>query len=106
MDHFPPEVEALPVFEGAFSARQLHADNCEVLFASYPAGMDIPDHSHPSQNAGVITQGRLFMTMNGEEKSYGVGDWYRIAADCVHSARFEEASSLVEFWFAADVLDE
>ena len=99
--HFPDLIRALPEFEGPFDAYRLGAEGCEVLFASYPAGTSIDPHTHPSRNVGVITEGELFLTVGGEEKRYGPGEWYRIDANEEHSARFEVATSEIEFWFTA-----
>lgn len=100
--HFPRKIQELPSYEGAFDARQLHADNCEVLFASYPAGMKIEAHEHESENHGVITKGELHMVVDGEAKSYQPGDWYFLAPGQTHSASFKEETSLIEFWFKDD----
>ena len=99
--HFPDLIRHLPEFEGPFDAYRLGAEGCEVLFASYPAGTSIDPHSHPSKNAGVITEGELFLTVGGVEKRYGPGDWYRIDANEEHSARFDVVTSEIEFWFTA-----
>ena len=100
--HFPSKIQALPSYEGAFDARQLHADNCEVLFASYPAGMEIEPHDHDTENHGVITKGELHMVVDGEARSYQPGDWYFLAPGQTHAASFEVDTSLIEFWFKED----
>jgi quercetin dioxygenase-like cupin family protein len=99
--HFPDRIRELPAFEGAFDARQLHGENCEVLFASYPAGMKIEPHEHGSENHGVVTAGELRMVVDGENRRYSPGDWYFLAAGQVHSASFTVDTSLIEFWFEA-----
>ncbi len=99
--HFPDLIRQLPEFAGPFDAHRLDAKDCEVLFASYPAGTSIDPHTHPTRNVGVITEGELFLTVGGIESRYGPGDWYRIDADAEHSARFEIATSEIEFWFTA-----
>jgi quercetin dioxygenase-like cupin family protein len=96
---FPDRISSLPAFEGPFDAFRLAAEGCEVLFASYPAGTIIDPHDHPTDNVGVITEGELILIMNGEETTYGPGDWYRVAAQAEHAARFEVATSEIEFWF-------
>lgn len=97
--HFPDKIRSLPIFKGAFDAHQLHGDNCEVLFASYPAGMEIDTHHHDSENHGVVTAGELTMVVNGEERRYTPGDWYFLSALEEHSASFRVNTSLIEFWF-------
>ena len=100
--HFPPEILALPKFDGQFDAFKLQAEGCDVLFASYPAGTSIPPHHHDSANVGVITSGELLLTVDGAEKRYGPGDWYHVPARAEHSARFERETSEIEFWFHPD----
>ena len=99
--HFPRQFRSLPKFEGPFDAFRLKAENCDVLFASYPAETAIEPHDHDTDNVGIITQGELILTMDGEETRYKAGDWYHVPAKVVHAARFEEATSEIEFWFSA-----
>jgi quercetin dioxygenase-like cupin family protein len=101
--HFPPEIEALPDFDGPFDAHRLGADGCEVLFATYPAGTTIAPHTHRTDNVGVITKGQLVLTVDGPDgdsvTSYGPGDWYHVPAETEHAARFDTDSAEIEFWF-------
>lgn len=98
--HFPPEVTALPGFDGQFDAYRLRAEGCEVLFASYPAGTRIGLHRHDTDNVGVITKGALDLTMNDTTSRFAVGDWYRVPANTEHAATFDTDSAEIEFWFA------
>jgi len=97
--HFPDLVRQLPEFDGPFDAFRLAAEGCDVLFASYPAGTSIDTHTHETRNVGVITEGELILSMNGKETRYGVGDWYEVLANEPHAARFDVATSEIEFWF-------
>ncbi len=76
MTHFPRQILDLPKYQGRFEAFKLAAQGCDVLFASYPAGSSIEAHSHDTDNIGMITQGELILTMNGQTERFGVGDWY------------------------------
>lgn len=99
MTHFPKLIRSLPKFEGPFDAFKLAAENCDVLFASYPAGTTIPPHSHETENVGLITQGELILTLDGNETHYGPGQWYHVPANVIHAAQFEKETSEIEFWF-------
>lgn len=100
MPNFPPEILALPIFEGQFTATKLTAKNCDVLFASYPAGTFIAPHTHDTDNVGVITAGALWLSVDGApEVCYESGDWYHVAAGTSHTARFETDTEEIEFWF-------
>lgn len=97
--NFPALIRNLPAFAGPFDAYELRAENCQVLFASYPAGASIEEHTHATENCGVITVGELFLTVDGEERRYGPGDWYHLRPEQSHAARFEVYTSEIEFWF-------
>ena len=99
MPHFPDLLRDLQKFEGPFEAFKLVATNCDVLFASYPAGTTIPPHRHETENVGVITQEELILTLDGKETRYSPGMWYHVAANTLHAARFEKETSEIEFWF-------
>ena len=101
-DHFPTFVESLPEYVGRFAARRLSADTCEVLFAHYPAGSSIETHTHETDNWGVITQGALYLTVAGEERRVGPGEWYEVPAGQPHAAHFIEDTAEIEFWFAVN----
>ena len=98
-EHFPDLIRQLPEFAGPFDAYRLAAGDCDVLFASYPAGTEIEPHTHPTRNCGVITRGELCLTSAGRETRYGVGDRYTVDAGQEHSARFEVDTSEIEIWF-------
>lgn len=97
--HFPPIIRTLQEFDGPFDAFRLAAENCDVLFASYPAGTSIGSHTHDTENVGVITEGELQLTMHGKTDTLSVGDWYYVPAHQEHSARFDSNTSEIEFWF-------
>ena len=96
---YPDKIKALPLYDGRFDAYRLAADNSDVLFASYPAGTQIPAHTHDTDNYGVITKGELILTIHGETQRIGVGQWYSVPAQVEHAARFEVETDEIEFWF-------
>ena len=96
---FPDRIRALEPYSDRFDAYRLPADNCDVLFATYPAGTRIEPHSHDTDNWGVITRGRMFITMDDAEIGYGPGDWYHVPKGAVHAARCDEDTEEIEFWF-------
>ncbi len=99
---FPKKIRSLEPFSDRFDAFRLPAENCDVLFATYPAGTAIEPHTHETDNWGVITNGEMFITMDGTETAYRSGDWYHVPAGAVHSARCEAETEEIEFWFKAD----
>jgi quercetin dioxygenase-like cupin family protein len=100
VEPFPPQIAALPAFDGPFDAYRLAANGCDVLFASYPAGTTIAPHRHDTDNVGVIITGALTLTIDGDTQTFAVGQWYQIAAGVEHAAHFDVDSAEIEFWFA------
>lgn len=98
---FPQLIKNLPAFAGPFDAHELRAEKCQVLFASYPAGTAIDEHTHATENCGVITEGELILTVDGDERRFKAGDWYHLLPNQPHAARFEVSTSEIEFWFEA-----
>ena len=96
---YPKKIKELPLYDGRFDAYKLEAKGCEVLFASYPAGTEIPPHTHDTENHGVITKGELILTIDGATQKIGVGQWYNVPANVEHSAFFEVETDEIEFWF-------
>ncbi|WP_444884322.1 cupin domain-containing protein [Microbulbifer sp. PSTR4-B] len=98
---YPDRIKQLPIYDGRFDAYKLEAKGGDVLFASYPAGTVIPDHTHATDNYGVITKGELILSMNGDVQRFGIGDWYHVPENTEHAASFEEDTDEIEFWFQA-----
>lgn len=98
-DYYPELIRGLPAFEGRFAATKLEANNCDVLFASYPAGTVIEPHSHDTENVGIITKGELLLTIDGKTARIGAGQWYHVPANKIHAAEFPADTAEIEFWF-------
>lgn len=98
---YPDRIKQLDLYDGRFDAYRLDAKDCDVLFASYPAGTKIPPHSHDTDNHGVITRGELILTIDGVEERVPAGQWYHVPAHVVHAAAFEQDTDEIEFWFKA-----
>lgn len=99
--NYPDRIRRLPLYDGRFDAYRLEAGGGDVLFASYPAGTSIEPHTHETRNVGVITEGELILIKQGRETRYAVGEWYQLEPREEHAARFEVATSEIEFWFDA-----
>ena len=78
---------------------RLTAQDCDVLFGTYPGGTHIEPHTHPTDNWGVITKGEMVIAMEGTETRYAPGDWYHVPALVEHSAYCDVDTEEVEFWF-------
>jgi quercetin dioxygenase-like cupin family protein len=96
---FPRRMRQLEPFAGRFEAFRLQPGECEVLFATYPAGTTIDPHTHATDNHGVITRGEMIIAINGSEQRFRPGDWYHVPSGTLHAARCDLDTEEVEFWF-------
>jgi len=98
---FPDKIKELEPFSDRFDAFKLAAKDCDVLFATYPAGTAIEPHTHETNNWGVITKGEMIITVDGVQTSYKPGDWYHVPAGQVHAANCPVETEEIELWFVA-----
>ncbi|MFQ5823921.1 MAG: cupin domain-containing protein [bacterium] len=69
----------------------------QICFFDFEAGTDVPAHSHGNQ-WGVVLDGKFSLTMNGDTRTLRKGDSYYIPAGMVHSAKFEQACKILDFF--------
>ena len=63
----------------------LRADHYgEIVTVSKPVGYAMGEHQHPFDACALITDGAIAITVAGVERSYGVGDTFRLAAGTPH----------------------
>jgi len=48
---------------------------------------ELPMHSHPHEQLGIVIEGRIEFTIDGEVKTLKPGDVYVIPGDVVHAAK-------------------
>lgn len=59
----------------------------QVMFFEIEPTAKVPPHAHGGQ-AGVIVSGEMELTIGGQTRRYGPGDFYDIPAGVEHSAVF------------------
>ncbi len=62
------------------------------------AGVQVPLHSHPHEQVGMVQSGRVEFTVAGERWIAGPGDAYAIPGGVEHAARFLEPTVLLELF--------
>jgi quercetin dioxygenase-like cupin family protein len=66
----------------------LRADHYgEIVTVSKPVGYSMGEHTHPFDACALITDGAISITVAGVERSYGVGDIFRLPACTPHLER-------------------
>jgi quercetin dioxygenase-like cupin family protein len=50
-------------------------------------GATVPPHSHPHEQAGIVLEGMLELTIDGQARTLKAGDAYIAGGNVTHSAR-------------------
>ena len=86
---FPEMVTKLPEadipIEGVHS-HLFQGENQQFVFMSFENDAEVPEHSHEGQ-WGVVLDGEIELTIDGEKYTFKKGDTYFIPKDVKHAAR-------------------
>ncbi|MDX2223396.1 MAG: cupin domain-containing protein [Rhodospirillaceae bacterium] len=100
LKRYPIEIAQLPKYWGEhLDITGLKCTNgWQLLFSQYKPGFKLGDHTHETENLGVVLDGEFHMTIGGRTHVYKPGDWYRVPANTVHSAYYPVASRAIDIW--------
>jgi quercetin dioxygenase-like cupin family protein len=79
------DIQELPLVNG-ITIRAIYGTNASVSFLEFPAYSKIPPHTHPNEQIGIVEEGALLYTINGESKLCSAGSAFVIPPNAVHSA--------------------
>jgi quercetin dioxygenase-like cupin family protein len=100
--NYPEMITRLPAvdlpLEGVLGRLLQAGDKQIVFFEIEPVGA-IPPHTHGAQ-WGVVLEGEMDLTIDGETRTYRRGDTYFVPAEVEHAAAFRTRFK------AIDVFDE
>ncbi len=81
-----PAVELFPQIKSGLVA----GDQLMLSFLDMEEGCEVPEHSHPHEQAGLVLMGRLRFRIGAEERVAGPGDAFLIPPNVVHWGIVEE----------------
>ncbi|MEW4486771.1 cupin domain-containing protein [Thalassoglobus sp. JC818] len=79
------QIPAVEVFPGC-RLRTPHGNNLMLSYLEMDAGAVIPSHSHPHEQAGILLQGKLDLTIDGETQTVEPGAMFLIPGGVEHMA--------------------
>ena len=85
------ELPRLELFPKALSAI-VHGDQLMLSFLELAPGCEIPEHSHPHEQAGLVLSGSLRFRIGDEERVAGPGDAFIIPGNGDSSTRMADSS--------------
>jgi quercetin dioxygenase-like cupin family protein len=97
---YPDIIKNLPEadipFKGVRGWVAQGADHQIVFFDIEPIG-EVPRHSHGAQ-WGMVIDGDMDLTIDGETKNYRKGDHYFIPKGVLHSAKFNRRTIVMDYF--------
>ena len=88
-DLFPAPIKNLPRADMPFTGYEAYlsqGDNHQIIFMQFDEDIDLPEHAHESQ-WGIVLEGKIELTIDGEKKTYIKGDRYFIEKNVKHSGK-------------------
>jgi len=90
------DANAVQMAPGLIRKTLVSGDRLMICRFDLDAGVEIPSHSHPHDQAGYVVLGKIRITVNGKSCDLGPGDSYSASSGAVHSAVALEASVVVD----------
>ena len=97
---FPEPIRNLPQADIPLSGLKAYlsqADNHQILFMEFSEDVEVPEHSHEAQ-WGVVVDGKVDLTIDGDERTYSKGDSVFIPKGAKHSAKVYAGYADVSFF--------
>jgi len=97
---FPDWVRQLPEADVSFpgaSAWIVDPGAAQTVCWEFEEGGSVPAHAHAAQ-IGVVLDGAVHLTVDGEGRRFGPGEWFSIEAGQEHEARVEPNTMVIEVY--------
>ena len=93
------DIREIPLVSG-ITVKAVYAEKCSVSFLDLPAFSRIPTHHHPSEQIGVVLEGKIEYTINDETKVCEKGSAFVIPPNAPHSLVVvsEKPAKLIDFF--------
>ena len=101
---FPEMIEKLPDIDISLpgvKGKLFQGKEMQAVFFSLEGPADIPPHAHQAQ-WGVILEGEVEMTIDGQTRILRQGDSYTIPTGAVHSAHVLSSMKALDFFSESD----
>ena len=99
-DIFPGPIRNLPEadipLEG-IKAYLSQADTHQIIFMEFENDVYFPEHSHAAQ-IGIVLEGKIDLTIDGNQVTYEKGDKYYIPESVLHSAKIYAGYADITFF--------
>lgn len=98
---YPEVIVRLPEADIQFKgirARILQGEKHQLVFFEMEPSAQVPEHCHDYDQWGMMIEGRMELTINGETRTIEKGDEYVIPAQAKHYAKFPCKSRVMDLF--------
>jgi quercetin dioxygenase-like cupin family protein len=75
--------------------RAVHGRELTLALVELEPGIQLPEHSHPHEQGGIVLGGSMTFTVGGERRELGPGGTWLIPGDTPHSAEVGPEGAVV-----------
>ena len=90
----PAQISPRAIAPGA-QIRTMWGERIMISLADAESSAQVPAHSHPHEQMGMVLEGALTMVIGGDSRELKAGDVFLIPADLEHSVRIGDAATRV-----------
>ena len=87
---------AVEMFPGVERTTLVSGDSMTLVRVEVAAGAEVPEHTHPHDQAGTVVRGRIRIRLGDETTEVAAGGGYMIPGELPHFFEALEDSTLVE----------
>ncbi len=70
-------------------------ENITVVWSRWEPGSSAPEHMHVSEQMGIIQEGSIIITVNGQDFEVNAGEYYHIPPNAPHAERNEGKAACI-----------
>ena len=87
---------AVAMFPGVERTTLVSGDSMTLVRVEVVAGAEVPEHTHPHDQAGTVVRGRIRIRLGDETTEVAAGGSYMIPGELPHFVEAIEDSTLIE----------
>lgn len=98
---FPTVITDLPEADMPFQGIKawiLQSENHQLIFFEMLPTARVPEHSHNYPQWGMVLEGKMKLTVDGQAKTVSKGEDYLIPAQAKHQAKFLAKTRVIDFF--------
>ncbi len=80
-------IEPIDVWGEAVRARKVEGERITLAVVELAPGALVPEHRHEAEQLGIVIEGRVMFTIEGETRELGPGGTWRILSDRPHEVQ-------------------